>query len=162
MAATLSVVGWMLSQGKKPSPMLMLTTGVVTVFGGLTLILQNETFILHKPTVINLLFAGLIFGGLAIGKNVWKIAFQHAFELPDHAWKVFAIRWGLLYIFLAGMNEFILAFFSRDFWVNSKLFLNVPITIIFMLANLPYLMKHMPRKRAKTRLKTSRAPDQGR
>ena len=148
MAATLGVIGWMLSQGKKPTPMLLLTTTVVMVFGGLTLILQNEAFILHKPTVINLLFAGLIFGGLAIGKNVWKIAFQHAFELPDFAWRVFAIRWGLFYIFLAVLNETILYFFSRDFWVNSKLLIVFPATFLFMLINLPYLMKHSPQEDA--------------
>ena len=148
MAATLGVIGWMLSQGKKPTPMLLLTTTVVMVFGGLTLILQNEAFILHKPTVINLLFAGLIFGGLAIGKNVWKIAFQHAFELPDFAWRVFAIRWGLFYIFLAVLNETILYFFSRDFWVNSKLLIVFPATFLFMLINLPYLMKHTPQEDA--------------
>ena len=142
MAATLGVIGWMMSRGQKPTPMLLVTGAVVTVFGGLTLVLQNESFVLHKPTVINLLFAGLIFGGLAIGKNVWKIAFEHAFDLPDYAWRVFAIRWGLFYIVLAGMNEAILYFFSRDFWVNSKLFLVMPLSFAFMLANIPYLLKH--------------------
>ena len=153
MAATLGVIGWMLSQGKKPTPMLLLTTGIVTVFGTLTFIFQDLQFIYHKPTIINLLFAGLIFGGLAVGKNVWKIAFQHAFELPDEAWKVFAIRWGLFYIFLAAVNELILYFFTgtpaytdMDFWVSSKLFITMPLTIVFMLANLPYLMKFMPQE----------------
>lgn len=145
MAATLGVIGWLLIQGRKPTPMLMVTGAVVTVFGGLTLLLQNESFILHKPTVINLLFAGLIFGGLLVGRNVWKLAFEHAFTLPDHAWKVFAIRWGLFYVFLAALNEIILANFSRDFWVNSKIFLVLPATILFMLANMPYLMKHLPK-----------------
>ncbi len=143
MAATLGVIGWMVLKGRKPTPMLLVTAAVVTVFGGLTLILQNEAFILHKPTAINLLFAGLIFGGLLVGKNVWKIAFSHAFDLPDFAWKVFAVRWGFFYVFLAGLNEIILANFSRDFWVNSKIFIVLPVTILFLVINTPYLMKHM-------------------
>ncbi len=142
MVAILAVIGWTIFKKEKISPMLIVTGVIVTVFGGLTIFLQSPEFAYYKPTIINLLFAGLIFGGLAMGKNVWKIAFQHAFNLPDYAWKTFAIRWGFFYIFLAILNEVLWRTQSEDFWANAKLFLVMPATFIFMLANMPYLVKH--------------------
>lgn len=142
MVCILSVIGWALFKKERVSPMLIVSGVIVTVFGGLTIYLQSPEFAYYKPTIINLLFAGLIFGGLAMGKNVWKIAFQHAFDLPDYAWKTFAIRWGLFYIFLAALNEFLWRTQTEDFWANSKLFLVMPATFLFMMANMPYLMKH--------------------
>jgi intracellular septation protein len=142
MAAIAAVIGWSLMKGKRLPPMLIITGVVVFVFGGLTLYLQDPKFAYYKPTIINLLFASAIVGSLAIGRNLWKTAFEHAFTLPDHAWKVFALRWAAFYVFLAGMNEVIWRNFSEDFWSNSKVFLLIPISIGFMLLNLPYLMKH--------------------
>ena len=142
MAAIAAVFAYTLSRKERLSPLLIVTGVIVMVFGGLTLWLQSPQFAYYKPTIINLLFAGLIFGGLAFGKNVWKIAFEHAFNLPDHVWRVFAIRWGLFYIFLAIMNEVIWRNFSEDFWANSKIFLVLPASMIFMIVNYPYLMKH--------------------
>lgn len=143
MAAVAAILALTIIRKQRLSPLLIVTGVIVMVFGGLTLWLQSPQFAYYKPTIINLLLAGLIFGGLAVGKNVWKIAFEHAFALPDHAWKVFAIRWGLFYIFLAGLNETIWRNFSEDFWANSKLFLVFPASILFMAANFPYLMKHI-------------------
>jgi intracellular septation protein len=150
MAAIAAVIGWSLYKGRRLPPMLMITGAVVAIFGTLTLTLRSPEFAYYKPTIINLLFAGVILGGLAIGRNVWKIAFEHAFHLPDHAWRTFAIRWALLYIFLAVLNEVIWRNFSEDFWANSKIFINYPLVIGFMLANLPYLLKHQlpPREEA--------------
>jgi intracellular septation protein len=145
MTAIVGVIVWTLSKGRKLPPMLMITGAVVLVFGGLTLYLQDPKFAYYKPTIINLLFAGGILGSLAIGRNIWKTAFEHAFRLPDFAWKVFALRWAGFYVFLAVLNEVIWRNFSEDFWSNSKIFLLIPISILFMALNLPYLMKHQIR-----------------
>lgn len=142
MAAIAGVIGWSLAKGRRLPPMLIITGVVVMVFGTLTIALQSPQFAYYKPTIINLLFAGVIFGGLAVGRNVWKLAFEHAFQLPDFAWRVFAIRWGVFYVFLAVVNELIWRNFSESFWANSKIFLTYPLFIAFMLANLPYLLKH--------------------
>ncbi len=142
MAAVAGVIGWTLARGRKLPPMLIITGVVVMVFGGLTLWLQDPKFAYYKPTIINLLFAGVILGSLAIGRNIWKTAFEHAFQLPDFAWKVFALRWAAFYVLLAIINELIWRNFSEDFWSNSKLFLSIPLAFGFMLLNLPFLMKH--------------------
>jgi intracellular septation protein len=142
MASVAAAIGYTLSRGRKLPPMLIITGVVVMVFGGLTLYLQDPKFAYYKPTIINLLFCVTILGSLAIGRNIWKTAFEHAFKLPDFAWRVFALRWAGFYAALAVLNEVIWRNFSEDFWSNSKLFLSIPLAIGFMLLNLPYLMKH--------------------
>lgn len=142
MAATFAVIAWTVSKGRRLPPMLIITGVVVFVFGGLTLYLQDPRFAYYKPTIINLLFAAAILGSLAIGRNIWKTAFEHAFHLPDHAWKVFALRWAAYYVVMAGVNEFMWRNFSEDVWSNSKIFLTIPLFFIFMMLNVPYLMKH--------------------
>ncbi len=142
MASVSAAIGWTLFKGRRLPPMLIITGVVVMTFGGLTIWLQDETFAFIKPTIINTLFAVTILGSLAIGRNIWKTAFGHAFHLPDRAWKVFALRWAAFYIVLAVINELIWRNFSKEFWVNSKIFLSIPLAIGFMLLNLPFLMKH--------------------
>jgi intracellular septation protein len=142
MAAVVAAIGWTLSKGRKLPPMLMITGVVVLVFGTMTIVLHDPKFAYYKPTIINLLFASVILGSLAIGRNIWKTAFEHAFQLPDRAWKIFALRWAGLYVFLAIVNELIWRNFSEDVWSNSKLFLTIPIVFVFMLLNLPFIMKH--------------------
>ena len=142
MASVALAIGWTLMKGRRLPPMLMITGTVVMVFGALTLWLRDETFAFIKPTIINVLFALTILGSLAIGRNIWKTAFEHAFTMPDRAWKIFALRWAAFYIVLAIVNEVIWRNFSKEFWVNSKLFLSIPLAFIFMIANLPFIMKH--------------------
>ncbi|HPI47843.1 MAG TPA: inner membrane-spanning protein YciB [Hyphomonadaceae bacterium] len=142
MASVAAAIGWTLFKGRRLPPMLVITGVVVMTFGGLTLWLQDETFAFIKPTIINMLFAVTILGSLAIGRNIWKTAFEHAFQMPDHAWKIFALRWAAFYVVLAIINEVIWRNFSKEFWVNSKLFLSIPLAVVFMAINLPFLMKH--------------------
>jgi intracellular septation protein len=142
MASVCLAIGYTLAKGRKLPPMLIITGVVVMTFGGLTLWLQDETFAFIKPTIINTLFAVTILGSLAIGRNIWKTAFEHAFQLPDHAWKIFALRWAAFYVVLAIINEVIWRNFPKEFWVNSKLFLSIPLAIVFMVINLPFLIKH--------------------
>lgn len=142
MAGVAGAIGWTLMKGRKLPPMLIITGVVVMVFGGLTLWLQDPQFAYYKPTIINTLFCVTILGSLAIGRNIWKTAFEHAFHLPDHAWRIFALRWAGFYAVLAVINEIIWRNFSEDFWSNSKLFLSIPLAIGFMLVNVPFLLKH--------------------
>ena len=146
VVATLIAVGYAWFAQKRLPPMLIVTAVIVCLFGGLTLALHNSLFIKIKPTIINLLYAGVILGGLAVRQNVWKMLFQGAFPaLPDKVWTAFALRWGVFFIFLAGLNEFIWRNFSEAFWANFKVLGVMPLTFLFMLANMPLLMKHMPK-----------------
>ncbi len=142
MAGVTGVIGWSLARGKRLPPMLVITGVVVVVFGGLTLWLQNPKFAYYKPTIINLLFATLIVGSLVIGRNIWKTAFGHVFQMSDKAWRIFALRWAAFYVVLAGVNELIWRSFSEDVWSNSKIFVTIPLFLVFAALNLPFIMKH--------------------
>jgi intracellular septation protein len=150
VVATIAAVAYAWFVQKRLPPMLIVTAVVVLVFGGLTLALHDPVFIKMKPTIVNLLYAGVILGGLAVKQNVWKMLFQGAFPaLPDTVWTMFALRWGVFFIFLAGLNEFIWRNYSEAFWANFKVFGVMPLTFLFMLANMPLLMKHMPKDETK-------------
>ena len=141
IATTLASIGFAWVKERRIPPMLAVTAVIVVIFGGLTLYLHDPIFIKIKPTIINCLWAFAIFGGLAVRRNVWKMLFGVAFALTDASWKALAIRWGLFFLFLAGLNEFIWRNFSEAFWANFKFWGVFPITVIFALAQLPLLMK---------------------
>ncbi len=148
MAATAAALAYAFIKQKRVPPMLLVTAVIVGVFGGLTIYLKDATFIKLKPTIINLLFASAIFGGLLFKQNVWKMLFHTTFKLPDRVWNILAIRWGLFFIFLAGLNEFIWRTYSEAFWANFKFFGVLPITLAFAIANLPLTLKHMDKDEA--------------
>ncbi|MCF6322256.1 MAG: septation protein A [Rhizobiaceae bacterium] len=124
-------------------PVMPLVTGFfVLVFGGLTLYLQNETFIKMKPTIVNLIFAAILLGGLVFGKSLLAYVFDSAFKLDDAGWKKLTMRWGIFFIVLAVLNEVVWRNFSTDFWVAFKVWGTMPLSIIFMMAQLPLLKAH--------------------
>lgn len=124
-------------------PAMPLVTGVfVLVMGGLTLYLQDDLFIKIKPTITNLLFAGILLGGLAWGKLFLRYVFGAAFRLEDAGWRILTIRWSLFFVFLAIVNEIVWRNFDTDTWVNFKVFGIMPMTFIFALAQLPVVKRH--------------------
>ena len=124
-------------------PVMPLISGVfVLIFGFLTLWLHNDTFIKMKPTIINTLFGLILFGGLAFKKSLLGYVLDSAFQLDDEGWKILTLRWAWFFIFLAVLNELIWRNFSNDFWTTFKVFGVMPITIIFMIAQMPIIMKH--------------------
>lgn len=143
MAATLAALLYAWRVQKRFPPLLIVTATVVLVFGGLTLILHDKTFVFLKPTIINGLLSSAIFGGLLLRKNALKLLLGSALDLPERIWTVLAVRFGLFYAFLAGLNVIIWQNFSEAFWVNFRLAGIIPITLVFLLANLPLVSKHL-------------------
>jgi intracellular septation protein len=124
-------------------PIMPLVTGIVVViFGGLTLWLQDETFIKMKPTIVNALFGGVLLGGLAFGKSLLGYVFDSAFHLDAAGWKKLTLRWGLFFLFLAILNEVVWRNFSTDFWVAFKVWGTMPITVLFTISQMPLIMRH--------------------
>ena len=140
--ATFVVIGQKLLKKERIPPFLLVSSFLIGSFGTAGILLQSKLFLFIKPTIINLLYAGVIFGGLAVGRNIWKMLFHSVFDLPDHAWKTLAIRWGLYFVAMAIWNEFLWRNFSEATWANWKLG-NIVIGVLFAVANVPYTLKHM-------------------
>jgi len=115
---------------------------IVTVFGGLTIALENDTFIKVKPTIIYLLFAGTLLGGLLLRKPLLEIVFDQMFHLTEEGWRKLTIRWALFFLALAVLNEIVWRTQSTDTWVTFKVFGVMPLTFLFAALQYPLLIKH--------------------
>jgi intracellular septation protein len=127
---------------KRIAIMPLVTGVVVLIFGGLTLYLQDDTFIKMKPTIVNLLFGGVLLGGLPFGQSLLKYVFGEVYKLREEGWTVLTLRWGLFFLALAILNEIIWRNFSTDMWVTFKVWGIMPLTIVFSMLQLPALSKY--------------------
>jgi len=129
---------------EKKIPMVPLVSGIlITFFGGLTIYFDNKIFFYMKPTIINLLFAGvLFFGKYFTKKNLLKIFFQNALNLEDEGWKKLNYRWICFFIFVAILNEIVWRTQSEAFWVNFKVWGLLPISFIFAASQVPLINKY--------------------
>jgi len=129
---------------EKRIPMVPLTGGIlITLFGGLTLYFDNKIFFYMKPTIINLLFAlVLFFGKFFTKKPLLKIFFKNAFDLEDEGWKKLNYRWISFFIFVAVLNEIVWRTQSEVFWVNFKVWGLLPISFIFVASQFPLINKY--------------------
>lgn len=124
-------------------PIMPLVSGVVVVvFGGLTLALQDKTFIMMKPTIVNTLFGLVLLGGLAFGKSLLSVVLDSMFALTEEGWRKLTFRWGLFFLLLAVLNEAVWRTQTEDFWVSFKVFGIMPLTVVFALSQTPLLMRH--------------------
>ena len=120
----------------------VVTAIVVVVFGGLTLILHNDTFIKIKPTIIYVLFGGVLLGGLLFGKSFLGVVFDSLFHLTEEGWRKLTLRWGLFFLALAVLNEIVWRNTSTNIWVDFKVFGVVPLTFVFAALQYPLLKKY--------------------
>ncbi|MBO0144493.1 septation protein A [Agrobacterium sp. Ap1] len=127
----------------KHLPVMPFVSGVVVmIFGGLSIWLQDETFIKMKPTIVNTLFGVVLLGGLFFGKSLLGYVFNAAFNLDAEGWRKLTLRWGIFFLFLAVLNEVVWRNFSDEAWVNFKVWGTMPITILFTLSQMPLIMRH--------------------
>jgi len=137
-------VSWLLL---RRIPVMPLVGGVfVILFGGLTVLLKDDVFIKIKPTVVNVIFAGILLAGQLSGRNFLKLVFDGAFHLTETGWRILTWRWVGFFLVLAVLNLIVWQAFSSDTWVAFKVFGNLPLTIAFSLAQIPLLLRHQLNK----------------
>jgi intracellular septation protein len=120
----------------------VVTAIIVLIFGGLTLILHNDTFIKVKPTIIYALFGAVLLGGLAFGKPLLGVVFDSLFHLTAEGWRKLTVRWALFFFVLAVLNEIVWRNTSTNIWVDFKVFGVMPLTLVFGALQYPLLQKY--------------------
>lgn len=120
----------------------VVTAIIVVVFGGLTLVLHNDTFIKMKPTIIYVLFGGVLLGGLIFRKPLLEMVFDSVFHLTEEGWRILTVRWSLFFFAMAILNEIVWRMASTDTWVSFKVFGVMPLTFVFAMLQYPVLTKY--------------------
>jgi intracellular septation protein len=145
IAAAVAQVAWNHFRHGRVENVQWITLGLLVVFGGLTIALRDPTFIKWKPTIVNWLFALAFLGsGLFMERSILQRMMGHAIELPEAIWSRLNLAWVTFFV-LSGVTNLYVAFnFSEEIWVNFKLFGLMGLTILFVLAQGFYLVRHMP------------------
>lgn len=142
MVATLIslAVSWVMT--RKLALMPLVTAGFVAVFGALTFWFHDEAFIQVKVTLINAMFGAALLIGLAFGRSYVKLIMESAITMPDTAWRTLSLRWGLFFVGMAVLNEVLRHSLSWDNWVTFKAFGLIGLTLVFAVANAPFMARH--------------------
>ena len=120
----------------------LITAAVVGIFGGLTLWLQDETFIKMKPTIVNAIIAAVLLGGLLVRRLLLKLMLGSALEMSETGWRKLTLRCALFFAAMAVLNEIVWRTQSTDFWVTFKVFGLIGLTFAFMLAQAPLIARY--------------------
>jgi intracellular septation protein len=132
---------WMLM---RQIPIMPLVSGVFVLgFGGLTLYFEDEVFIKLKPTIVNLLFATILFGGLALRLQLLQRVLGQVIALRDWGGRGLGFRWAVFFVCLAALNEIVWRTQSTETWIEFKLFGIMPLTLVFSLAQMPLINRHL-------------------
>ena len=142
MIATVIAVLFSYTLEKKIPVMPTVGAIIILVFGGLTIYFDNDVFFKMKPTIINLLFAGILYGGIVLKKPLLRYLLGAALKLQDEGWSILTKRWIGFFIALAILNEIIWRTQSTDIWVNFKVFGILPITFIFTITQFSVIKKY--------------------
>jgi intracellular septation protein len=127
---------------KTISKMTLATTVIVMVMGGLTLALQDETFIKMKPTIVNACLGGLLLIGLLQKQSFLKLVMGEWLPLTNVGWMKLTRNWIIYFFCMAAFNEVVWRSVETETWVWMKTFVYLPITFAFTMSQMPLMSKH--------------------
>lgn len=128
--------------------MSLLMAGAIGVFGGLTLFLQDETFIKMKPTIVQVLFALVLWGSLLLGRPLLRVMLQAGFPLVPGAYRTLTHRFAVFFLVMAGLNEAVWRTQPTDLWVTFDTIGQILLSLVFIGSQLPYMMRHQAGEQA--------------
>ena len=147
IAATFAQIGWVHFRHGKVDKMLWVSLGLIVVFGGMTLLLRDPTFIKWKPTVLYWLFAVVLLGSaLLFKKNLIRAMMEKQVALPERVWSNLNLAWAGFFAFMGMLNLYVAYNFSESDWVNFKLFGGIGLMLAFIVAQGLMLAKYVEEK----------------
>ena len=145
IVATIAQLAWLRIRRRKIDTMLWVSFGLIVVFGGLTLILQDKRFIMWKPTVLYWIFAvALAVSATMFRKNLIRAMMGKQLQLPDPAWSHLLWSWVGFFAFMGAANLYVAFNFSTDLWVNFKLFGGMGLMFAFIVAQAIWISRYLP------------------
>jgi intracellular septation protein len=149
IAATFLQIGWTWVRHRKVDNLLWVSLAVIVVFGGATLLLQDETFIKWKPTVLYWLFAAVLAAAeLGFRKNLIRAMMQTQVTLPEAVWRKLLASWVAFFALMGALNLAVAYNFSTDAWVNFKLFGGMGLMLVFIVLQALMLSRHIEDRKA--------------
>lgn len=153
IVASFMQVGGFWLRHRRFETMHLVTLGVIAVFGGLTLLLHDDTFIKWKPTLVYWILALLTLGSQFVGrKTLIEGMLGGQVALPAPVWRKLNLAWGMFFAALGAVNLYVAFYYAldtdpdtrREIWVNFKVFGLFGITLVFAVAQGFYMARHMP------------------
>lgn len=127
----------------KISPMVWLSSVLIIGFGGVTVLLHDPFYIQIKPTAIYILFAVVLFVGLARGKPMLRYLLQSAFEgLDEEGWLKLSRNWAFFFLVLAVINTVLIYTVSFGTWLQVKVWGFTILSFLFTFSQIPMVMRH--------------------
>ncbi len=144
IVATVAQIAWLRWRNGRVEAMQWLSLGVIVVFGGATLVAQDDTFIKWKPTVLYwLMGGGLLVAEYVFKRNGIRALMGSKLDLPDNVWRHLLHAWAGFFSVMGVINLWVAYHFDTDTWVNFKLFGGLGLMVLFVLGQAVYLSKHM-------------------
>ena len=144
IVAAIVQVSWTLAHRQKVKPVQWIGLGFLVVFGGATILLQDEFYIKVKWTLFYGLMGILILGAVALRKNPLKSLMGQELELPDEVWRKLALAWGVFFLTLGALNQYFANTLTLDAWVKVKIFGGSAVTFAFIIAQAFWLARFLP------------------
>jgi len=127
---------------RKMPVMSVLSAIFVGGLGGLTIWLEDSTFIKLKPTIFSVFLALALLGGLMRGKYLLAHLFGATLKMDEAGWRILTVRWAIFFLGIAVINEIVWRSVSTDTWVSFKVFGLLPLTLVFTISQLGLMKRH--------------------
>ena len=156
-SAVALALGWLFERRVAPLPLVAGLAAIV--FGGLTLIFQDETWVKIKPTALNLCFAAFLLGGLALKRSPLKVILGEVIRLPNDLWRKLTLRYGVFFLFVAVLNEVVWRTQPDAVWVVFRMPGLQLLALAFSATQFPLMMKGAKQMEAEAEAQTPPGPD---
>ena len=144
IGATLALIIYAKIRHGKVEKMLLINGAIISVLGGVTLLLHDKTYIMWKPTVLYwLLAAVLLISNLFFNKNFIQQMMGKMLDAPQAIWTKLNLTWVVFLIILGFVNLYVAFNYSEDTWVNFKLFGVTGVMFLFIIAQTIILKKYL-------------------